>query len=317
MKKIFKVLLAAPLALSFLLVGTACDYEITKRPGKKTSITDDSGEIVIGNWIAVDKTVFEYDDENTSTSIHYTWSMEKNAWQEDYKSETQYNDKGDWVMQTDYRWDEWTGEWIGSFKIVVDDQNKTHIHYSWDSELYDWRISSKQVSIWDGDFPIREEQYNWSNETNDWVLYGIGRYEYDDREATSLIEWSHYNEYTHNWVYERKTEMEYSEDWKIWTSTEYWWQNDSWVKSGKHIEEFNDFDATSSLIDYRWVEEDSDWKENRKRTYQYNKNKKCILEMEYNWSYETNSYVESGKTVNTYNEDGRQTLSVRFVLQEI
>ena len=319
MKKIFKVLLAAPLALSFLLVGTACDYEITKRPGSKTSITGDSGEIVIGNWIAVEKSSFEYNETGKiSTDIHYSWNMNTYSWVESYKTYYEYNDKGDVILQINYRWDEWTCQWIGESKFENDDENKTHIHYYWANELNDWRISQKQVSVWDGDFPTREEIYRWSYDTNDWILTQRGRYEYDDREATSLIEWSQYDEYTQEWFYNNKTEIEYSEDWKTWTHTNYWYsrEKNDWDKQGKYIMEYNDYDVTSQ-IDYRWSESDESWIETGKSTYEYNKNQKRILEIHYDWSEETDSFVEREKIVFDYNEDGEKKTFVRFILQEI
>ena len=275
MKNIFKTILTVPLTLSFLLMGTACEYEVTKRT-KKGGQTDDSD--VVENWVAVEKSVFEYNDlENTSTMIRYIWDMSSNSWINDYRSETQSNDKGDWFQVTEYHWDELTGEWICDYRYIDDLENDTHIYYYWDTTLNDWRISSRQVTIYDGDYWIREEMYSWSDDINDWVLSGIGTYGWNDRGATSKIEWSYYNDYNNKWENRDKIEHDYSEDWKIWTTTYFHWRNDSWVASGKTIEEFNDFEATSSMTDFTWLEESNDWKETGKRVFEYNNDEKLYV----------------------------------------
>lgn len=317
MKKIYKTLLAVPLSLSFLLMGTACDYEITKRPGKKTNSSEDSDEIIVEGWIATDKTEYEYDESGKLLKeISYRWIMDTNTWEGTWMNEFGYNEGEDeWFQQKQYQWDTWENTWRPDFRC--DNINGTHYYYNWSNEINDWFLNAKQVSIIDeDDIPVREICYSWSEAENDWILTGKGVYSYDNRMATQSIEWFRLNE-ANEWVYDRKTEFEYSEDWNTCTTSDYMWINGAWKGLQKDIYERDKDYNDLSYVRFYWFESINDWKEASKEVYEYNEKKNRILELHYKWSDEMNDFVENGKSVYKYNGNGGKILFVSFAKQNI
>jgi hypothetical protein len=184
----------------------------------------------------INKSEYEYDDINNQLIEHfYIWDNNANTWIGNRKYE--YDNNNNRILYILYLWDTNTNTWAMSHKYEyeVDDANHPilYVLYYWDSDS--WKEITKIKYDYDTSRnPISYISYSQSIETDEWTKYGRNEVYYDANNMELYVCYS-LDRNTNAWINGAKIEYEYDTDNKLMLTTQHSWdsENNAWMVSSE------------------------------------------------------------------------------------
>ena len=245
----------------------------------------------IQDWVASEKEVYSYADDNTLLDI-YVYKYEDSAWQVSEKQLAVIED-GRIVAYVDSVYSQWDDKWTPSAMttITYDDATGmvTLLTANWDSYNEEWNNSEKQSTIYDSEGrQIYIESYRWSYDYNNqsYYWYGTNKAEYGYNERGNLIM----------------------------TASYYWSRYDTvWVGNYKNESDYDEYGNKILDASYNWSTEKQAWYGSyRKYEYAYDSNGNQTLYAQYKWDDDKWAWVGVSRSENEFDADGINIMSTYY-----
>jgi hypothetical protein len=249
----------------------------TNYPGKSlwTVSTDYSSSQIIDK----DSTVIKYTDEGEYKKFtRYEYDLNSAFWQKIRELTTQYNDKGQKILQTLQDWNNEENKHIPVFKrtyLYVGDKIFQEIQYDWDQSDNDWFLVGRKILSYQNDNLIKSKRQLWDTTQMVWNNQQTSIFEYD--EADRMVLESRINtdsEDSGDYYEVFRKEIKYTEGLKddiIQSLYEYDWDASKEKLSGEEAFEY-EFDSLGNIIsetELFWNDSISDWIVKDKFHYYY------------------------------------------------
>lgn len=214
----------------------------------------DSGTL---SWLPVDRFITEFDEDGNiiGGEWHRNWPVfeefrpflrRENDYEDGLKIESRHyeysSEDEDFVLSTFF-----TYQMVDSLMI-----EKLSL---WNEQLQEFVLSRLNESVVINDTLITSTNYDWNKETEIWEIKDLYEYEYG---PNSFLEtFSEYNKITDQWIYFSKTENIYDGD--FYTSTLYFYEDNTWLKHKKIQAELYSINKYLSYELFEWDVEKVAW----------------------------------------------------------
>ncbi|MFB6343539.1 T9SS type A sorting domain-containing protein [Saccharicrinis sp. FJH62] len=164
-----------------------------------------------GSWDENSKTESTWDDKgNLTEEIRYDFQSSDGTWIKDSKWVYEYDDNGNWIRETDYDWyDEWIFNWKCENSYDSNNQRIQYNSFGWNDEDSIWYNSYQYLYAFNENGNMTSVlSAHWSHESEQFVPYDKNEYVYDSNYNMLSHSYSEYEKSTGTWLVLLRSEYE-------------------------------------------------------------------------------------------------------------
>ncbi len=264
----------------------------------------------MNEWFPLNRTQYEYNQNNRLTSWTYSEYHPDNIWLGVLREEYSYNQDGKLTEVTYFTSDKDMQKWICSSKEIFEwspeGEITTFIEKKWNYGAKQWLAATKNAYTYNSMGYLSCYVFSiWSDEYNKWVADYKEESGYNvNNELTSVIS-SSWDYLTNGWTPGNKTEFCYDSISNLVTIMTYTWDINSsiWNQNYKYNHNYLNKLLTESKF-YQWNALLQQWDTSSYITYTYN-NKELLLSTVYSiWNTNNHIWEYSWKEENEYDSSG-------------
>ena len=298
-----------------------------------------------GKWVPESKYTAKYTAREGDLLLDMIEVYQDGEWVGDYKRTNTYDAQGRILTTNTFVWNESLKAWDDFEKgeTTYEAGKATELGYAFSNGM--WVSTTKMVTITDANGNItRMENYQWSNEKNDWSMdlkventYNDDgnltlalNYNYDEKLGELLpnakeahtyngnmiaVEYFNYNNKSGDWEGVSKTEEKYENDLVVenyfynWASSTKTWINDT---KGVHV--YNNQGSPTLTNNYVW--DGTKWQDDSKVEIEYNEYGFEKHNVSYLYDLATSSWIKNSELFEETDSEGRILLLEPYLLNE-
>lgn len=288
------------------------DYDIF---GNVVQYAEDKWNAERNNWVGIIRNTYVWDDHKNQIELNeFKWDLKTNSWLETSHSVSSYDAGGNLTEKIAYyEWDSRQRKWkFGSREVNVYDPQENKISFTyfiWDALGSNWQNST----YWTydnkyNDFgkTIDAVQYFWNRETDEWKLSSKNIYVYDPSGNQTEETYFQWDSSLKEWKGSYRSVFDYDLQGNVIKEVYYYWDpgiND-WLAQSKVDNEFDSGNHQTGHYYYQWEAAAKGWIGYEGYSNAFDNNGNQTEHITYSWNQGANRWINVFRTVNTYNSDG-------------
>ena len=254
---------------------------------------------------------------NQTSDVIYSWDVNLEDWVNAYKSSSEYNEFGSWILRQEYYWDPVNKCWDGQTKKEYEyseDNLLISLHtYGWNKTNTTWIESEKLENSFDQNQNlVLTMNYDWIPDSASWLGKSKEVRQYENNKLTTKIESKNYNQADTVWEPFHKEITEYYEGDSVFAVSRYYYNTSEqyWEGSNKSVYAYDSNGREILNITYKWRL--NKWAEYNKTAHKYNKNDQLMMGEQYVWDSMANDWKGHWKFEYDYDKNGYQVLIIEY-----
>lgn len=267
-----------------------------------------------GQWVFSRKNEYTYDNNKVILDIRSLWNKDLEIWENDEREEYSYDENGYKQQYLWFIWDTGSSEWVGFWKIDesydADGRRTMYTYTQWNTSINDWLASWKQNwEFADNGIQVLYIRSNYYTSTG-WVADVKTETELDsDGKPIYAIDYEWGND-TEQWLVQGKSWYTVDDNSYITQSIYYQWNIDDsiWVMTSQEEFVYDLYGRMLQYISFNWISNANSWEGEEKIEYDYDANGNETLMRGSVWDADSDQWTIKMYFEYGYDNSGNQVL---------